>query len=164
MNEALILAKLAVIEAKLDQILAGGAGGAASPAGGASRGEHVGGKVATDRDLDGQYGDPSIRKDPPAKYWEGASYTNYKMSEVQEPDYLDALAKYLDACAYMASKDAGNGVEVEKNTKSAKFKVLDASRARGWAARLRARGAQQPPAQNDWNDAQPGGADDDIPF
>lgn len=89
------------------------------------------GDVANDRDLDGPHGDPTVRFDPPSKYWGGASFTGYHFSET-EPDYLDAQAKYLDACAYMAEKDSD-----EKKRKSARFKRLDAARARGWAARLR---------------------------
>lgn len=89
------------------------------------------GDVANDRDLDGPHGDPTVRFDPPSKYWGGASFTGYHFSET-EPDYLDAQAKYLDACAYMAEKDSD-----EKKRKSARFKRLDAARARGWAKRLR---------------------------
>jgi hypothetical protein len=100
-----------------------------SASGGAGGGG--GGEVADVRDLDGQHGDPTIKYDPKPKYWEGSSYIGYRFSET-EPDYLDAQAKYLDACAYMADKD-----QDEKKRSGARFKRKDAARARGWAARLR---------------------------
>lgn len=164
MSEALILAKLATIEAKLDQLLAGGgASRGAAPA--TSNGQRSGGNVAGDDDLDSDRGNPTIYKDPPAKYWSGAtSYAGFHLSEVPEPDYLDALAKYFDACAYMAAKDVAAGKDVEKNEKSAKYKAIDATRCRGWAKRIRARGVSAPtpnPADADYGG---GSGDDDIPF
>lgn len=106
----------------------GGGGGA--PAGGAG----VEGETADDADLDSEYGNPTIKFDPRERYWTGPSFVGYHFSETA-PDYLDATAKYLDACAFMAAKESD-----EKNQKSARYKRKDAARARGWAARLRARG------------------------
>jgi hypothetical protein len=111
-------------------------GGASNGTGSAPRGGGSGsgpaeGAIADDRDLDGQHGDPTIKFDPKEKYWRGASYVGYRFSET-EPDYLDAMAKYLDACAYMAEQDAD-----EKKRRGAVYKRKDAARARGWAARLR---------------------------
>lgn len=134
------------------------------------------GDTASDSDLDGQHGDPLIKYDPKPKYWTGGSYAGSQYSETS-PEYLDAMARYLDACAYMAKRDADTGKDVEKNEKSAKFKGLDAARARGWAARLRA-GWQSPggaaSSQSNGGGAADydqttgevygGGAESDIPF
>jgi hypothetical protein len=118
--------------AEVKAAVAGGArGNGAAPGARGNGGGGGDGAVADDRDLDGQHGDPTIKYDPSAKYWSGASYEGYRFSET-EPDYLDAMAKYLDACAYMAEKDAD-----EKKRKGAVYKRKDAARARGWAARLR---------------------------
>ena len=161
MSEALIRAKLATIKAKLDQLLAGG--GASRGAAPVAGGDRNGGDVASDRDLDSEHGDPTIRFDPKPKYWPGASYEGYKFSEVPDPAYLDAMAKYLDACSYMAAKSAASGQDVEKNEKSARFKARDAARCRGWAARLRARGVTEPTA-NGGSSTEYTTTDDEIPF
>lgn len=91
----------------------------------------TGGGVASDSDLDGQYGDPEVRRDPSEKYWTGDSYTGRKLSECPA-DYLDAYAKYKDACAWGNDKDGS-----EKKKKYAEYDRRDAARARGWAARIR---------------------------
>lgn len=101
-----------------------GANGAASNGGDAQ-------EVASERDMDSDRGDPTIRYDPKPRYWTGESYVGYHYSETT-PDYLDAMAKYLDASAYMAAKD-----EDPKKRSGARFKTLDANRARGWSQRLR---------------------------
>lgn len=88
--------------------------------------------VASDKELDGKYGNEPVRKDPSAKYWTGQSYVGRRLSECP-PDYLDAMAKYQSACAFMNEKSG--------DPERAKFIVynrLDAARARGWAARIRA--------------------------
>lgn len=82
-------------------------------------------------DIDGQYGDPDIRKDPSAKYWSGESYQGKKMSQCS-PDYLEAFAKYKDACAYMNERE-GN----PEKAKYVGYDRRDAKRARAWAERLR---------------------------
>ncbi len=122
--------------------------GAPSASNGAAR---SGGAVADDRDLDGSYGNPTIKYMPREKYWTGQDFTGYKLSETS-PEFLDAYAKYLDACAYMASKE-----DDEKKRKSGEYKAKDASRARGWSKRLRA--GHQPTAQA----ADGGGSDFDEP-
>lgn len=166
MSEALILAKLDTLEGLVRQLLAGNGGAQRSPAPAASNGQRSGGTVASDQDLDSERGNPTVYKDPPAKYWSGASYAGFHLSEVSEPDYLDALAKYFDACAYMATKDVAAGKDVEKNEKSAKYKALDAARCRGWAKRIRANGVAAPTPPPSPADADYGGgsSDDDIPF
>lgn len=172
MNEAVIMAKLAIIEGKLDMLLAsGGSGAPARPAADGRRQASTEGAIAPDSDLDDPrgHGDPVIKFDPRKKYWTGASCVGRKFSQVLEPEYLDAMAKYLDACAYMAEQDGD-----EKKRSGARFKKLDAGRARGWAKRLRERGVTGAPAQasngaaaSDWGDGgggYGGGGDDQIPF
>lgn len=81
--------------------------------------------IAPDSDLDSKYGNPAIRaKDP--RDWTGESQLGKPFSECP-PEYLDMVAARLD---YFA----GN----ETDEKKARYNRLDASRARGWAKRLRA--------------------------
>lgn len=130
-------------------------------AGGGSRG----GAVASEAELDGQYGDPEVRRDPSSKYWPGQSYAGRRLSECPA-DYLDAYAKYKDACAWANDKDGG-----EKKKKYAEYDRRDAARARGWAARLRAgwkpkttTGGGRPLTDDDYDDGGFGGDSDEIPF
>jgi len=110
----------------------------------------AGGGVASAADLDGPHGNPTIKYDPKEKYWQGESFVGYHFSETS-PEYLDAMARYLDACAFMGAKD-----EDEKKRKAASYKARDAARARGWAARLRAGGARAAaPAPAQANGAPP---------
>jgi hypothetical protein len=75
--------------------------------------------------LDGPYGDPIIKaKDP--KDWTGPPQTGKHFSECP-PAYLDLLADRYD---YFAGR--------ETDATKAGYNRLDAARARGWAARLRA--------------------------
>lgn len=123
------------------------------------------GAVADDQDLDGQYGDPEIRFDPREKYWKGPSFVGKRFSQCRA-DYLDAMAKYLDAGAFMANK---NG-----DAKGATYKTRDAARARGWAKRIRAGYGGRPASANGGSGvddpyAPRGGADDladddEVPF
>lgn len=123
------------------------------------------GAIADDRDLDSQYGDPVIKKDPTQKYWPGQSYVGRKYSQCPA-DYLEAMARYKDACAFMNEKDGS-----PDKLKYAGYDRKDGARARGWAQRIRSRAAVQAPlprnggggvsAQHD--DFQPTDADD-IPF
>lgn len=87
------------------------------------------GGVADDGELDSKYGDPLIRKDP--KNWTGTSFVGQTMSQAT-PDYLDALAKYKDSCAFMSRKN-GDPAKL----KYADYDEKDAARARGWAQRKR---------------------------
>lgn len=107
-------------------------------------------EMAQPADIDSQYGDPDIRKDPTAKYWSGTSYQGKKMSECPA-DYLEALAKYKDACAVMSAKEG-----TPDKLKYAGYDRRDAKRARAWAERKRKSGAD-PFGQ------RPEG-DPDIPF
>ena len=162
MSDTFIDARLTIIEHKIDQLLALLRGGA-SPSSKAN-GQRSGGDVASDQDLDSDRGDPNIVYDPKPKYWDGPSYAGMHYSEVPDPAYLDAMAKYLDAYAYAAGKSASEGKDVKKNEKAARYKAIDAGRARGWAKRIRERVAAAPkpsPADADYGG---GGNDDDIPF
>jgi hypothetical protein len=158
-----VLAALARIEAKVDALkAAGGATAGSQPASGGA---------ADDADLDSEWGDPIVKKDPTR--WKGASYAGCHMSECPA-DYLGVLASQFD---WMAQKDDEQKKTWTSNKPGAQpvpassFKRKDAARARGWAARARAsagrgasngsstpRGAAPPVA-----DAFDTGADD-IPF
>lgn len=119
----LIKARLLLIESR------GGASGGA--------GSTTGGKVATSYDLDGEYGDPIVKKDP--KRWTGESFAGCKMSECP-PDYLEEVASLFD---WMADRDDEQGKTWTSKKPGATpkpastFKRKDASLARGWALRKR---------------------------
>lgn len=173
---AAIWQELGAIKARLDAMekrpaSSGGGSGGATSAGG--------GQVASDYDLDSDWGNPTIGKDP--KRWieqGGASYAGCKMSECPA-EYLDAVANLFD---WMADRDdeAGRKGETYFNKKQNKdvpkdgaFKRKDAARARGWAKRAREAGsapvlqqAQARPAANATppKDDYANDYDDSIPF
>lgn len=108
--------------------------------------------VASDRDLDSQYGDPTVRAEP--RDWQGRSFKGCRYSEC-EADYLDMLANMLE---YFADKKASS------DPQKAGYDRRDAGRARGWAARLRAGWKpEEPPAGGDYDFDDRGGGED-IPF
>lgn len=87
--------------------------------------------IASDAELDGQYGDPEIRFNP--KAWTGSPIKGLRMSACP-PAALDILA---DSFEWMADKN-----EAEKKVSTggkpiAPMNRNDAARARGWARRLR---------------------------
>jgi len=91
-------------------------------------------------DIDGPYGDPDIRKDPSPKHWSGASHAGKKMSQCPA-DYLNAFAKWKDACVYMKTKELDKLTEpqaIADTTKYAGYDRKDAARARAWAAKEQA--------------------------
>jgi hypothetical protein len=88
------------------------------------------GRVATDAELDGKYGDGKVVCDP--RDWQGASFKGGRMSECPA-EYLDLLAVVLDGFA-----------DTETDAKKKKYKRDDAAKARGWAARKRAEVATSP--------------------
>lgn len=100
--------------------------------------------VASDADLDSQYGDPEVRVSKPIRGYVGESMKGRKFSECP-PDYLDALASLFDWAATQESDEKTKG-----------HKLKDAARARGWARRLR----------SGWKPAEVATSfgDDDIPF
>jgi hypothetical protein len=128
--------RLERIERKLDTLLAqlranNGAGASASVAMPPASSGH---EVATDADLDSPRGNPEVRFVP--RRWSGAEHKGKRFSEC-EPEFLDMLA---EAYEWFAQRDdESNAVDKNGNPKS-RWSRLDASRARGWAARLRGGG------------------------
>ena len=87
--------------------------------------------IATDRDLDGAYGNPILKFLP--RDWTGESFKGRRFSDCPAP-LLDLVAETFDYFATQAEqKDerANNGKPV------AAYKRADAARARGWAKRIR---------------------------
>lgn len=79
--------------------------------------------------IDGQYGDPEVRKDPPRWVKDGGeTCVGYRYSQCP-PDFLDSLAGFLE---WKAGKNDAEGKD-----KWAGYDRLDAARARAWAARKR---------------------------
>jgi hypothetical protein len=109
------------IEGKLDQLLMS-----------STKGPHV----ADDADLDGQWGDPEVRKDP--KRWDGESQVGKRFSECPA-EFLRTLASFF---IWQAEKDEKSGDE--QKIKYAGYKRRDAARALGWAKRIDA--GYKPPA------------------
>lgn len=88
--------------------------------------------VATDSDLDGQWGDPVIRaKDP--RDWTGESQLGKPFSECPA-EYLDLVAARLD---FFAEKAEAENTLTTSGKPVAPYNRRDAARARGWAARIR---------------------------
>lgn len=78
--------------------------------------------VAGDADLDGQYGDPEVKKNPPR--WTGTPEAPRRMSECS-PEFLAELASFHDWRVGVAEDDKKRG-----------YAAKDAARARGWRARI----------------------------
>jgi hypothetical protein len=90
-------------------------------------------EIASDADLDGQYGDPLVTaKDP--RDWTGPTMKGKSFSECT-PEYLDLYASRLDYFAEQAELNDERSPNTNKPV--APYKRRDAARARGWAARLR---------------------------
>ncbi len=86
-------------------------------------------------DISGPYGDPEIRKDPSVKHWSGESFAGKKMSQCPA-DYLNAFARWKDACVYMKTKELEkltDAAAIADVTKYAGYDRKDAARARAWA-------------------------------
>jgi len=141
---AALTARVVALEARLAAVEAGGARATSGGGGGDSH------AVADDHDLNSEYGNPIVRYGLKPKYWseQPDPFIGYKFSECT-PEYLDATAKYLGACAYMKRK--------EGDDKKAGYKDRDAARARGWAAKIRA-GYKAPVRE------QSDAADEELPF
>ena len=133
MSDPEVLAVLKSIDASLKALVAGRP---AEPAPSAPT-------VASDRDLDGQYGDPEVKARDP-RDWTGPTMKGRRFSQCQ-PEYLDMVAERLD---YFSSQIKG---ETEEEQKKLKYQKLDASRARGWAKRLRS-GWKPAPSAPGWGD------------
>jgi hypothetical protein len=116
--EVTAIALLKSIDASLKQIL--GARQANAPR-----------TVASDRDLDGQYGNPVVKFMP--RDWTGQSFKGKKMSDCP-PALLDMLAETFE---YFATKAEEKDEKTTGGKPVAPFKRADAARARGWAKRIR---------------------------
>lgn len=109
--------------------------------------------VASDRDLDGKYGDPVLKFT--VRDWSGPSYKGRRFSECP-PELLDMVA---DCCDYFALKAEQNDEHTDRGKPVAGYKRADAARARGWAKRIRD-GVHTAPAtasngtgqSSDWDD------------
>lgn len=101
-----------------------GATPAAAPAPASAPGDDI---VA---DLDGEYGDPEVRRDPPR--WKGESMVGKRFSECS-PEYLGELAGFKRWCAQR--DDEAQAVDAKGRPKSY-WARLDAARAAGWAQRI----------------------------
>lgn len=86
--------------------------------------------IADDRDLDSQFGNPEIKKDPPR--WTGPSFVGGRFSDTT-PEYLETLAGFLD---WKANESDKKGEVLKNGAPRSKFIRLDAARARGWRKRL----------------------------
>jgi hypothetical protein len=111
--------------------------------------------VASDRDLDGQYGDPEVKFTP--RDWTGAPCKGLHMSQC-EADCLEMLAEAFD---YFAQKAEENHEETASGKPVAQYKRMDAARARGWAKRVR-EGHVPAKATTTWADEPP--ADSEVGF
>jgi hypothetical protein len=103
------------------------------------------GTIAPDHVLDGQYGDPIVKKKDP-KDWTGSSMKGKKFSECP-PEYLEMVADredYFLETNQASLQDAQEKDDQDALKKNIKYNQLDASRARGWAQRKR--NGWQPPA------------------
>jgi hypothetical protein len=109
--------------------------------------------IASDAELDGPHGDPIVKKSP--KRWMGRSFVGLPYSRTS-PEFLDCLASFLDWCADREARDPAKA-------KYSKYSLLDASRARGHAARLRT-GWKPPPAPPEARGYESSGygSDDDV--
>jgi hypothetical protein len=112
--------------------------------------------TASDRDLDGQYGDPIVKaKDP--RDWTGEPMNGKRFSECPA-EYLELVADRLD---YFAGQSEATGELASNGKPVAGYKRLDAARARGWAKRTREGKHATTPATN-WADDIP--ADSETGF
>ncbi|HET9797293.1 MAG TPA: hypothetical protein VFP90_04870 [Gemmatimonadaceae bacterium] len=124
----------------------------------ASSGASGGGGVATAAEMDSEYGDPLVKKDPGR--WTGESFVGCHFSQTT-PEYLDCMADLKD---WMADKDDKTGAKDGRGRPRSHWSRKDARLCRGWAARLRAgwkpktNGATAP--QEEFDDAD----GDEVPF
>jgi hypothetical protein len=93
--------------------------------------------VASDRDLDGQYGDPVLKFMP--RDWTGPSFKGRHFSECP-PDLLDLVS---DTFEFFGKQADAKGEHTDKGKPTGDYKRADAARARGWAKRIRSGTHQQ---------------------
>jgi hypothetical protein len=95
--------------------------------------------VASDKDLDGKYGDPEVRMR--VKDWSGPDMKGRKFSQCP----AEFLELYADTLEWAAGKADENGEKTDSGRPVSEYRRADARRARGWAARARAGKAQSTP-------------------
>lgn len=109
----------------------------------ASNGNVAGQSIASDRDLDGKFGNPVIKsKDP--RDWSGVSMKGRRFSECP-PEYLELFAERLD---YFAQKAEQENEKATNGQPKAKYLRADAARCRGWIARMRSGKHAPPPVES----------------
>lgn len=87
--------------------------------------------IATDRDLDGKYGNPILKFLP--RDWTGESFKGRRFSECPAP-LLEMVAEMFD---YFGDQAEAKNERANNGQPAAKYKRADAARARGWAKRVR---------------------------
>ena len=87
------------------------------------------GAVASDRDLDSQYGNPKVPLNP--RDWHGASFKGRQLSECPA-EFLDLLAETFD---YFAKKAEEKDERTSGGKPVADYKRKDAARARAASTR-----------------------------
>lgn len=104
--------------------------------------------LASEAEMDGQWGDPLIRsKDP--KGWQGDSMMGLTLSACP-PEYLDLWAERQD---YFARQADERDEKDKKGRPASHWKRKDAALARGWAARKRAGWTPTPKTtESEWPD------------
>ncbi len=108
-----------------------------------------GAAIASDRDLDGRYGNPEIRSRDP-RDWSGPTMKGRRFSECP-PEYLEMFAERLD---YFAQKAEEQNEMTSGGKPKAKYLRADAARARGWVQRMRSGKHAPPPVES--SSADPG--------
>lgn len=162
-----VIDTLRSIDASLKLLVAHfGIGAKAQGASGGAAGEYVAPHTASDRDLDSQFGNPEVKaKDP--RDWTLGTMKGKRFSECPA-EYLDLVADRLDFFIEQAKsdlEDPANDANQADIRKKIKYDRLDASRARGWAKRIRA-GYVAPVEPEGFPSDAPAATvpDDSIPF
>lgn len=104
---------------------------------------HVPKEIASDRDLDGPYGNPKINSSDP-KDWHGPAMKGRKLSECPA-EYLEI---YAERCDYFERKALAENKTTQAGKPVAPYLHADAARARGWAKRIREGKVAAPAAQS----------------
>src|SRR3990167_336963 len=109
--------------------------------------------IASDRDLDGKYGNPEVKFNP--RDWTGPSFKQRTMSECP-PEFLELLAQSLE---YFADQAEQKNERTNSGKPVADYKRADAARARGWALRNKGRRFDPAPEPPEFAGAAVGSGD-----
>lgn len=112
--------------------------------------------VASDRDLDGKWGNPVVKFMP--RDWTGPNFKDRRLSECP-PDLLDLLASTFDWFGDQAER---TNERTNSGKSVADYKRADAARARGWAKRIRDGKVMPPQVAVSAADSDFGAEDDDA--